>query len=234
MFFRKNEYNIKNNLKNKNNSGFTLIEIVISIFILSFAITAIFNAFSIVVILTSDTVNQLTGAYLAQEGIEIVRNIRDNNWLNIDKEISDGGDITFNWLSGFNTCENGCMADYKTKINLGDDSLVTYSGQKLKINSDGFYENNNGTDTIFQRKIIIKPIEDFGQEDDDPYHIIKVTVQVSWDKKATIINQRNPANADACNLSNCIKVEETLYNWYDYRELIPETPPIEEEETEAD
>ena len=77
------------------NKGFTLIELVISIFLLCFVIIGVYNAFSIIVILTSDTSDRLTATYLAQEGIEIVRNIRDTNWLNMDNCKADANCANF-------------------------------------------------------------------------------------------------------------------------------------------
>jgi prepilin-type N-terminal cleavage/methylation domain-containing protein len=92
-----------NNMKN----GFTIIELVISIFILSVAIVGVFSAYSMVTILTSDASDRLTATYLAQEGMEITRNVRDTNWLNIDA----GNPAGATWLDGL-SCLSGCEADY--------------------------------------------------------------------------------------------------------------------------
>jgi len=194
------------NFKKTNNKGFTLIEIVISIFILSFALIGIFSAFSIIVISTSDTVNQLTATYLAQEGMELVRNTRDTNWLNMDTEYSSGSTPTYSWLgNGLSDCSN-CKADY---------TLFPAYGDYLNIDKDGFYSYNAGKPTIFQRKIIVQPVDDVNEKSD---HIIKVIVQVSWDKKATILSKSYKAgDIDSngnCYPENCVTTEETLYNWY--------------------
>ncbi|MCX6723320.1 MAG: prepilin-type N-terminal cleavage/methylation domain-containing protein [Candidatus Staskawiczbacteria bacterium] len=203
-------------LFNRGGKGFTLIELIISIFILSIAIVGIFTAFSIIVILTSDTVNQLTGTYLAQEGIEIVRNIRDTNWLKMDANVG-AATGTYSWDDWLTGCEvAGCEVDYTT-TGSGSTVVLHQTGDYLRINpittgGNGFYNYTTGTDTKFQRKIIITPIEDVDGKDD---HIMKVKVEVSWDKKATILfNSYIPAST--CNPSNCITTEETLYNWYNY------------------
>src|SRR3989344_4749088 len=57
-------------------TGFTIIELVISIFIITVAVVGVYSAFSLAVILSSDAANRLTAAYLGQEGQEIERNIR--------------------------------------------------------------------------------------------------------------------------------------------------------------
>jgi len=206
----------------KMENGFTIIELVISIFVLSVGIVGIFSVFSMVTILTSSTTDRLTATYLAQEGQEIVRNIRDTNWLNMDayyctSEIvpEDTDTCPASWLDGLALfaangidCTNGCEADYTSNSMLGG------SGNYLYLNGDGFYDyTNDGINlpTKFKRKITITQVTDV---DEDPNHIIKVIVQVSWDKKATILSQG--ADADDCNPENCIITESTLYDWYNY------------------
>src|SRR3989338_7885463 len=97
-----------NNMKN----GFTIIELIISIFILSVAVVGIFSAFSMMAILTADVTDRLTATYLVQEGMEIIRNIRDTNWLNMD-----AGSPGATWLDGLTSCSansGGCEVDYTT------------------------------------------------------------------------------------------------------------------------
>ena len=95
-------------LHNIKNKGFTLIELIIAILILAVATIGVYNSFSTVVIFTDGVSSRLTAAYLAQEGIEIVRNMRDNNWLDVYQGWKKG-------LSDTNTdCSNGCEADYRT------------------------------------------------------------------------------------------------------------------------
>jgi type II secretory pathway pseudopilin PulG len=207
--------------------GFTMIEIVISIFILSFTVVGIFNAFSIMTILTSDSADRLTATYLAQDGMEIVRNIRDNNWLNMDAYCETNPDCTTNndyswvdYLTSGSTnyslnCTNGCEADYTTNTGVaGAFAMAPSASRYLFIdNTNGFYNYTGGTPTRFQRKIIIEPIQDVDGKSD---HIIKVTVQVSWNKKATILSDNYPAGVGNCDPHNCISAVETLYDWYNY------------------
>jgi type II secretory pathway pseudopilin PulG len=203
--------------------GFTMIEIVISIFILSFTVVGIFNAFSIMTILTSDSADRLTATYLAQEGMEIVRNIRDTNWLKMDFYCESNPDCAtnndFSWVDYLTAgspnyslnCTNGCEADYTSP------SLLSQNGRYLCINSNGFYYYNDAcpdtSQTKFMRKIIIAPIADIDGNSD---HIIKVTVQVSWNKKATILSGSLQAFENGCDSHNCISTVETLYDWYNY------------------
>lgn len=141
--------------------GFTLIEVVIAIFIATVGIMGAFSIIQQVVAYTSASYNRLTAAYLAQEGIEVVRNIRDGNWLK-------GG----NWQIGLTGCEvKGCEANYN------DTSLASYGDRYLKIDG-GFYNYDSGNDTKYKRKIFINPATG-----PDGSSILKVVIVVEWQKK---------------------------------------------------
>ena len=216
-------------------TGFTIIEIVIAISLLSFALVGIFSAYSVVVISTADTANQLTANYLGQEGMEIVRNIRDENWMHMDycsfTNLTDPSCTPAPmWLDGLTSsgtpavnCLTGCEVDYTTGTSASPNwSMKIYAGLPLKIDSSGLYNYTNGTATKFKRKITITPVTDVtlpanivGVNPSD--HIVMVKVQVSWDKKATILNpSKISADPTGCNPANCVTTEETLYNWYNY------------------
>ena len=175
----------------KTGRGFTIIEASISIFMLAIALIGAYNAFTVMDILTSSSSDRFVAAYLAQEGMEIIRNIRDTNWIESE-----------DWQTGLTGCESGCEADYKT---FGDDNtpLVAWNdGTYLKIDDDGFYNYTNGSDTKFKRKIIIEPMETTGGTED----IMRVEVTVYWDQKSNILFGSENENS--------ITVEEYLYNWH--------------------
>jgi type II secretory pathway pseudopilin PulG len=63
-------------------SGQTLIETVVAIFILVMGITAALGLATFSLHSSTNIVKQLIGMGLAREGIEAVKNMRDTNWLN--------------------------------------------------------------------------------------------------------------------------------------------------------
>lgn len=190
-----------NNMKN----GFTLIELMISVFILSVAIVGMYSAFSAVTILTSTSADRLTATYLAQEGMEIFRNIRDTNWLKMDAGVPGAA-----WLSELDYCVNGCEADYKST------SMAQIMGDYLYLDGNGFYVYNptnlSPTKTKFQRKITITCFPDTG--DCSSAYSVLVKIQVSWTAKGNILYPTSLA--DTCGPYNCITIEGTLYDWYNY------------------
>lgn len=180
--------------------GFTIIELVIAIFILSIAVIGAFSAFTIMDILTNNSADRFISAYLAQEGIEIVRNIRDNNFLNLETEVGR------TWTTGLDGCVYGCEADFKT---FGDAESPLYQwtgdGNNLCFENH-FYTLNpscpSENQTKFRRKITITPL----QTRDDSWDVIKVSVTVYWIEKSNILHSGDEDQS--------ITVEEYLYNWY--------------------
>ncbi len=186
--------------------GFTIIEVVITIFLLSIAVLGVYNAFSTIVVLTANISDSFTAGYLAQEGMEIVRNIRDNNWIKPSPDwrcgLADTGSLSTPDCKNADYCATGCEADYK------DDSLVSYSNNALYLDNDtGFYVRNPGsnTQTKFKRKITIEVLH----IPDEPvldYKVMKVIVEVFWPQKPDILNPTGSTGT--------VSAEEYLYNWY--------------------
>jgi type II secretory pathway pseudopilin PulG len=138
------------------NKGFTLLEAIVAIFLITVGIFGISGLISQMI--TSSTISRqkLIAAYLAQEGIEIVRNIRDKNLI-------EGR----NWDDGL--AAGDWQADYD------DQTLFPYSDTFLNLEtSSGLYGYGTGNPTIFKRKITInKPQAD----------ILEVKVQIFWSEK---------------------------------------------------
>ncbi len=66
----------------KNHFGFTIIELLVAISIFLGGILAIYAIVQQPLYYTSFFMSKFTAFYLAQEGIEETRNIRDSNWIN--------------------------------------------------------------------------------------------------------------------------------------------------------
>ncbi len=155
-----------NREKEKYNSqtGFTMIETIIAIFIV---LIGVVGAYGIMTNLTSyGTISpsRLTAVYLAKEGIEVIRNIRDTNWLE--------GHSWNEGLASSAVCapsdENSCIIAWDSADLQATDGTVPF----LKIDTGtGRYNYASGTTTIFKRKIIITaPVADY----------LLVTVKIEW------------------------------------------------------
>lgn len=70
----------KNFLKNK--KGFGLVEMVMAMTILAIALVALMNLMTYLIAASKVNQDRIVALNLAREGVEIVRNVRDGNWLN--------------------------------------------------------------------------------------------------------------------------------------------------------
>lgn len=141
--------------------GFTLIEVIVSIAILSVVSAGVMFSISLSLNSAARIKNNLIAANLSQEGLEIVRGIRDQDW---HLGNSFGSSLS-----------NGTYA-----VDWNSQSLLSFPDAFLKIDSNGFYNYSSGQDTIFKRKIII---ENSGQ---NPATVEKVArVEVSWQEKSS-------------------------------------------------
>jgi prepilin-type N-terminal cleavage/methylation domain-containing protein len=139
-------------------NGFTLIEIILAIFILTIALVASFVLIQQSMIGAFLNQSQLTAYHLGQEGIEIVRNIRDTYLLGNGSDISAG-----DW-----------EVDYQSSaLELWQDP-----GRYLKVDGSGFYNYSSGSNTKFKRKITLEDKVDFWE----------IEVIVSWEDRGASHN----------------------------------------------
>ena len=174
--------------------SFTLLEVILAITVLTLAVGASFVLISQTLALVSVTQSKLIASYLTQEGIEVVKNIRDNNWLKFqswDQGLEGDRDYEADY-DDFNLTECPYPCDYDHDYNL----------HFLKISEQGFYNYDLGNPTIFKRKITISDKEDLDQDPEkDPEEKpdrLKVSVEVLWREKGK---------------NQSITAQEYLYNW---------------------
>jgi type II secretory pathway pseudopilin PulG len=172
--------------KFKNKMGFTVLESIVAIAILSLSIS---GAFSSVQQSFSQSIiarDEVKAFYLAQEAIEIIRNMRDTNQL---INIKVGGN---SWLDNITTAcpfttagtKNTCSVDATnfqiTNVNCGGNGHDWGSCPVLKQDPSTFlYGYTAGNNTIFKREIQIER----AQNDTlgNPIEIA-VTVRISWNE----------------------------------------------------
>jgi len=146
--------------------SFTLLEVILATTVLTIATGGSFILISQTVTSSSIAQSRLTAAYLAQEGIEIVKNIRDNNWL-------QGND----WDEGLGgeTEDTYYEADCNRSNLLSCTSPCTIANLRFLKISD-FYNYDLGDQTIFKRRITIS-------KEADKLYRFKVLVEVFWIEK---------------------------------------------------
>ena len=169
--------------------SFTLLEVILAITVLTLAVGGSFVLISQTIASVSMIQSKLIASYLVQEGIEIVKNIRDTNWLKLQPwdQSLEGGDYEADY-DDFSLTECSFPCDYDHNYNL----------HFLKIPDQGFYNYDLGDDTKFKRKITISDKVDLDDPLDGEIDKLKVSVEVLWKEKGKI---------------HSIIAQEYLYNW---------------------
>ncbi|MDB5238913.1 MAG: seg [Candidatus Parcubacteria bacterium] len=121
--------------------GFTIVETLVAITVLMIAIAGPLSIASKGLTGALASRDQMIASYLAQESIEVIKNLRDNNLA--------AGDL---WLTGF----SGCNASAYCDASAIDTVTVATGGAtnpyRLKLTSGNYYNHGStGSDTPFTR-----------------------------------------------------------------------------------
>lgn len=178
--------------------GFSLVETLVAIAILAVAIGGPMFLAQKSIDAARYAKEEVTAFYLAQEAIEYVRSIRDDNFItNLNSSPGGGGGGSVYWLQGLTGCSlSDCGVEPLTGNYPASCSLL--NGCKLRMYSDSFHPplytyNTFPTITVstpFVRTVrIVETV---------PGVEAKVTATVSWTSGS---------------LANSISMDEYLYNW---------------------
>lgn len=156
---------LKGNLKTKE-AGLTLVEALVTLVVLTLGLVPSLAILSSSTRISSLIKNNLIAANLAQEGIEVIRNLRDANWF------------------ANRPFDNGLEGQWKVEWNT---NWTTNPPQTISVNSPlkfdsvtGIYNYSIGTDTIFKRWVTVTKIVNSCNCE------LKVVSRVEWVKYGTL------------------------------------------------
>lgn len=150
-------------IKARCDSGFTLIESLVAVLILSIVITAIMGLFVVNISSANLVRNNYIASALVQEGMELARNLRDSDWH---------ASRPFGSFGAGAPLANG---DYQAQWN--SSQLVVYADTFIRMDgTSGIFSYDSGNDTVFKRKISITTISVAEK---------MVVVTVSWNQKTS-------------------------------------------------
>jgi Tfp pilus assembly protein PilV len=156
-------------IKIKNEKGFTIIEALIAVLILVIALIPSIIVSSTILDIAAATTDQLIAAGLTQEGLEVVRAIRDRNWY-----------------LGL-AYDSGLIGSWRVQYN-SDAPIALGANPNLQIDVNGRYNYGSGTATKFRRTITITNIV--------PGVEIRVVSTVDWRSKDGSTGPGCAANRD--------------------------------------
>ncbi|MDP3792118.1 MAG: type II secretion system protein [bacterium] len=129
--------------KNKNQRGFTLVETLVSLVVLSFGLIPTLSVIVSSVNISKIMRNNLVAANLAQEGVEVVTSLRDSNWFN-----------------GVNF-DNGLVGTWRVEWNTNwasnpPQSVTPETNPFVRLDpATGLYNYTTGSPTFFKRLVTV-------------------------------------------------------------------------------
>ena len=176
-----------------NNKGFSILEASVVMAVVSIGVLGVFSLVLQNIKVQKTNKNMLVASMLAQEGLELVRNIRDDNWI-ASPQVAWDLDIA-GWGS----------IDYMMDLRVADDSdgdgyIIEEANTRLfKDSANNFYTHKalGNTATQYYRLITVDGV-DASTILDGIVDYYKVKSHVQWNENG--------------NLKNYI-AETCLYNW---------------------
>ena len=143
-------------------AGFSLVEVMISMFVFSVAFIALITLSQQTIKVNNVNKNGIMASQLAQEGIEIVRQIKEEIVINPDSDPSWAdilvklpvGTYRVDLSRNFNNGIDDTTWKQSASI-LADDAIDLDNDYVLRMNADGLYQHTGGPDSIFRRMIRI-------------------------------------------------------------------------------
>ncbi len=188
---------------NLETKGFTVVETLVAVTILLISIVGPLQIASKGLFSAFYARDEITGFYLAQEGVEFVRNFRDNTYIT-----NRNSGTPYDWLSGLNLCFStvnngaGCKIDATivnpaAAITACDSTLLPDHCEKLRYDGTFFSYAGSYPLSKYSRKIVITKSPNIQGTEDEA----KITSTVTWDAGTVFGSQKR------------IVIEETLLNY---------------------
>lgn len=199
-------------------AGFTLLGVLIAALFIVLVISGLALTAQRTSQASRATKERLGATMLAREGIELVRALRDNNWLSTPRCASTGPCEIF-WRG--QTSGPGAICNGTFRIDADTLQLVSASAgsEETRLSLDGTrYLHGTGVPTVFRRWVVIEsPEQGCGEpsvfvpnppptpRQPQPF---MARVIVAWDTRT---------EADCPSGRDCVELREDLYPWMHFR-----------------
>ncbi|MBU1292382.1 hypothetical protein KKH07_02845 [Patescibacteria group bacterium] len=143
----------------KKDSGLSLIGVLIAIYITGMGLVSVLALANMSIKGSYLGETRLIASGLAQEGVEIVRDIRRSNsdWIN------------WEWYGTIAT-----STSQNFLVQYDNEDLISFSETPLKIDSNGFYQYDSGSNSNFYRKVTLTK---------KSFEEVRVMVEIKWKLK---------------------------------------------------
>lgn len=209
-------------IRNRNQKGQTLIETIIAIFVLTTGLTTGLGLAIYAFGASSNIVEQITATGFAREGIEVVRSMRDSNWLaGTLSDSCEGGQRCYpTWLTQSYNIDGAAGSGNVRIVELQPSGSNRWSIKSapsgdyhLYVQPSGVYSSlaNTNPTTYFRKIFLIRQSESAPYTAASPLLLARVVVWWHGKNCAPILDYNNPSDT-TCK----IVTEEYLTNWKNY------------------
>ncbi len=151
------------NINRKQNKGFTLVEMLVAVSILSLSILAAFTSISNNIKTARFSEDKVVAYYLASEAIEYIRNVRDENAIRNIQQLPFGAST--NWLRDISSSISDPCYNRNCIVDTIANSITPCSSDhnscpflKKHPTSKIYGYNNVWTQSIFKRSVSVSVI----------------------------------------------------------------------------
>lgn len=130
----------------KANRGQIIVEVMVALSVVTISFTGFFGLLRSAISMTSYVADNYRATYLAAEGMEVVKNMLDRNFVERDTRAF-----------------NQDLADGSYEVEPGSTALMPVNGALRRLAFDGseYSYDNGGDETPFTREIVIKNMGDY-------------------------------------------------------------------------
>jgi len=185
--------------------GFSLIEVILAIAILSIGLVGIMKLASLNLRTSMDSRDEIVAASLAQDALEVVYNIKDNNKAN-NVPVANGGEFQYFPAGNSSICRIDSTYNYVTS---GGNPICPVAALSYQLNYSagaGFVHTGGLSGTKFFRRLTFSKDAITGN--------LTVTAYVTWNATApttTMVANGCNTNSSTCNLNTqCTCAQMTL------------------------
>jgi len=192
----------------KSGAGFTILEVIIAIFLITVGLISVYSTATYITSSSRLSKGKLIASQLAQEGVEVVRNIRDQNWMEqrgwLDSlgngtyvpvfytDADDPNDISITPALTWNLSSIGDSGDPRNAVYTkydDQDKFLFYFQSSNQSNLPTNYRR-----TVFKRWIILNCIDCFTPTEAK----LEITSRVEWKENGITQN---------------FEITDYLYDW---------------------
>lgn len=179
--------------------GFSIVEVLVATALIGSVVLGVFSLLGPAMKASLASNNMLIASMLAQEGIELVINIRDTNWWQGNdwkKGLGKNGDSPFDKIIGIINYNNLGITYANSFSGCGtinnETEIFNCDKTNLYLNSDNFYNHtSSGNQTSYKRavkieqdlannRLIVTSIVRWGAPDDSSKEVRLVTYLYDW------------------------------------------------------